>query len=101
MDPDYLFLTIACAASGPSAGLMLRPAAHSVSSIEMSIGATICIAAFGLLVIHGTLPWILAILAGAIATVVLVHRLSLRWPLLLLSTFALAVYVDRAGILTA
>ncbi|MDZ7875058.1 MAG: hypothetical protein U5N27_19335 [Rhizobium sp.] len=99
MDTNYLFLTIACAASGPSARLMLRPVPDSRPSIEMSIGATICIAAFGLLIIHGTLPWILAILAGAITTGALVRRLSLRWPLLLLSTFALAVYLHRASIL--
>lgn len=99
MDPNYLFLTIACAASGPSAGLVLRPALDSRPSIEMSIGAAICIAAFGLLIIHGTLPWILAILAGAIATGALVHRLSLRWPLLLLSTFAFALYLHRSSIL--
>lgn len=90
MDLDNALLAIACATSVPSvAPLFDTRNAHS--TVNVTIGMTICTVSIGYFLNQGPTSWMIAGIAlglGAFAC-----RLRQRWPLLLLATFCLLSYL--------
>jgi lysylphosphatidylglycerol synthetase-like protein (DUF2156 family) len=95
MDPNQLLLTIGCAASMPSAALMLHDRQDVRSKVEMVVGASICIVCLGLVLTQSQILSYIAVAALALAALSLAKRQQTRWPLLLMATVALLAYLHR------
>jgi hypothetical protein len=95
MDLSPALLVIACAASLPSAGLMLWKTADGTSEIEMTLGATVVIICLGLMVANASMGWWAVAVIAAFRAAKLILQREVRWPLLTLGTAAFVLYMVR------
>lgn len=99
MDLNHMLLAIGCAASMPSAGLMLRDRLDKRLTLETAVGAAICITCLGLIFVHAPSDLTVALAAGALVLLAYARSQPVRWPLLMLSAAAFLTYLHRAPIL--
>ena len=97
MNTDNMLLAIACAASLPSAGLMLRVRLPAESMSEVTIGAAVCITCFTLVLTQGPILWLVAALLLSLLAHALAQQKHIRWPLLMLASVAFLAYLSRSG----
>jgi hypothetical protein len=97
MDLNHMLLAVGCAASLPSAGIMLRSDLDRRLTIEMAIGVAICITCLGLVLSRTPISFLLVLAVAAVTSCTLVKRQQMRWPLLMLAAFAFLAYLHRTG----